>query len=284
MTRPHATGAAGVGGRLGIVTLADSRYFPGVEMLWRSAQVDGPIEVACFDLGLGDAERERAARCEGLSILPMPASDDIGRIRARFEDAGPLAKPGKRVWPIWCCPFLVAASPFPRTLWIDADIVVLRGMSELARMVDTGPVFTPENFAPDATPNKPALYERMPIARRFDPRRPVVNAGVSGWDLARDREILESYMEPARRACIDAVVADSISWWDQGCLIWAIQRHGLEHRVLATNAFNLCVKHTRAARRAVPWDARGLAELRRLVPEASLVHWNGCPAPWLENG
>jgi len=267
----------------GIVTLADANYFPGLQTLYLSVQQSWPVPVTCFDIGLSAAQKELAARrYPALTILPLPASEDIEAVRRAFSDAGPLAKPGKRVWPIWICPLLIAASPYRRVFWIDCDVVVLRNLRGLFELLESGPVFTPENFAPDQTPNKPELYELLPIAHPFDRSSPVVNAGVSGWDLERDREALEAYIVPVRHASRDPRVASAISWWDQGCLIWAIQKTRLEHRVVPTPEWNRCARNTRAfGNRYHPWGEAVLDELRRDVPEANLLHWNGLAAPWL---
>jgi hypothetical protein len=81
----------------GIVTLADSRYFPGLELLCQSVRESFDVPVVCFDLGLDAAQLERARRkCPNLSIRPMPVTDDMASVRRVFENAGPLAKPGKR--------------------------------------------------------------------------------------------------------------------------------------------------------------------------------------------
>jgi hypothetical protein len=264
----------------GIVTLADANYFAGLETLYLSAQESFEVPVACFDIGLTDEQKARASRHARLSVLPLPQTQDIERVQRAFSDATPLAKAAKRVWPLWICPFLIAASPFRRVFWLDCDIVVLRSLGGLFRMLDEGPVFTPENLAPEKTPNKPELYELLPIARQFDPLVPTVNGGVSGWDLERDREALQGYMTPVRRACDDPRVRNAISWHDQGCLIWSIQKNGLEHRVLASREWNLCAKHTRAFGKRYAWGPGAFDELRRDVPEANLLHWNGLPVPW----
>ena len=283
-TMGHAFSAAATDD-FGIVTLADSRYLPGLEMLCRSVRESFDVPVACFDLGIDPAWIDRAkSKFPNLSILPLPDTADMVAVRRTFEGAGPLAKPGKRVWPIWACPFLISASPFRRVFWIDSDIVVLRNLRGLSALLHDGPVFTPENFAPQVTPNKALLYKLLPISRPFDPLEPRINAGVSGWDLARevDRDALEAYMSAVRAACIDHRIAESISWWDQGALIWAIQQCGLQHRVMKDWSWNMCVKHTDAVRRRYPWGNETLEILRKDVPNANLLHWNGHAPPWIE--
>ena len=88
-------------------------------------------------------------------------------------------------------------------------------------------------------------------------------------------------MTAVRAACADRRVAEAISWWDQGALIWAIQYCGLQNRVVDTWSWNMCVKHTRALKPRYGWDERTLERLRADVPEANLLHWNGHAPPWI---
>jgi hypothetical protein len=265
----------------GVVTLADANYFPGLLLLHRSIRESWPVPVVCFDGGLTEAQRRHAAEtCPDLQILALPETALLQRIRVAFETAAPLAKLIKRVWPLWICPLLIDAAPFRRVFWMDCDVVVLRHLDRLFALLDEGPVFTPENLAPLATPNRPELYALMPIRRPFDLLEPTVNGGVSGWDLDRDRVILDAYVAPIARACDDADIRRAISWHDQGALIWAIQQTGLQHRVMPTTAWNLCVVNTTLASDPVAWSDAFLAEVRTRVPQVNLLHWNGQPPPW----
>jgi hypothetical protein len=267
----------------GIVTLADHNYFPGLMLLHKSVQETWPLPIACFDVGITDEQKALAAeKCAGLRILPLPDVDLLTKIRSVFEAAPPLAKRDKRVWPLWICPLLIAAAPFRRVFWLDCDIAVLRNLDQLFRLLDDGPVFTPENNAPAATPNKSELYRLLPIARSFDRLEPRVNGGVSGWDLVRDKEILDAYIYPIERACKDDRVRDSISWHDQGALIWAIQKTGMESRVVKTTSWNLCVIHTGLSDQPVAWNDDFLANVRERVPSANILHWNGSRVPWAQ--
>jgi hypothetical protein len=267
----------------GIVTLADSNYFPGLRLLYQSVQEVWPLPMVCFDGGMTEAQKALAAEtCLALRILPLPEAGLVAAVKRVFEAAAPLAKRHKRVWPLWICPLLIAAAPFRRVFWLDCDVAVLRNLQQLFQLLDDGPVFTPENNAPAATPNKPELYKLLPIARPFDPLEPTVNGGVSGWDLVRDKEILDAYIYPIERACADARIREAISWHDQGALIWAIQRTGMQHRVLKTPLWNLCVTHTSLAEQPVAWNDDFLRNVRERVPAANLLHWNGARAPWAQ--
>jgi hypothetical protein len=264
----------------GVVTVADSAYFQGLMMLYRSVRRCWPVPIACFDVGLTDEQRELAGDTPGLEILPLPQDSRIDKIKFRYADAPSVSKHNTRVWPLWICPILIAAAPFRRVFWLDCDIAVLRRLDELFGLLDTGPVFTPENWDPAVTPNKPELYDLLPISRPFDPLEPRVNGGVSGWDLVRDRAVLDAYIHPIMRACDDERISNAISWHDQGSLIWAIQNCGMQHRVAQTTSWNLCVAHTSLVDKPVPWDSDFLANVKNAVPNANLLHWNGNKVPW----
>ena len=149
----------------GVVTLSDSNYYPGLLQLHASIQPSDPCPVLCYDIGLSAAQRDDANRRHNLRVLALSADPLIAELVEATRDAAPLAKPGKRIWPLWICPLLIRAAPLRDVFWLDCDAVVLRGLDELFAMLEDGPVFTPENKAPHATPNSPALYEHLPIGR-----------------------------------------------------------------------------------------------------------------------
>ncbi len=278
-----AAATSEVSGDVAIITLADENYFEGLLMLHRSAQECCPCIVACYDLGLSSVQKEEAAKRQNLRLLPLPDDPMINRIRSVMSLTPPLAKPNKRVWPLWICPLLIKHAPFRDVIWMDCDIVVLRNLPELFEIIATGPFFTPENKAPHLTANHPTLYDLLPIHRSFDPLVPVINAGVSGWRRDRDAAAIEAYIEPVARAINDPDARQAISWHDQGALIWAIQSCGLEDRVARSNKWNLCADHTEIAERPILWDDGFLEAVRAAVPYANILHWNGRRPPWTED-
>jgi hypothetical protein len=265
----------------GIVTLCDANYFPGLLALHASIQTSYPCPVACYDVGLTREQRIVAAGTANLVILDLPDDPLIAAIQRATQDCAPLMKPGKRIWCLWICPLLIRAAPFQEVFWLDCDILVLRGLEELFEKLAEGPVFTPENKAPEMTANSAQLYELLPIARDFDPRVPVVNGGVSGWRRGRDDAALEAYIRPVAAAALDPAVMSAISWHDQGALIWAIQSLGLQQRVAALPLWNLCVDHVHLAAEIMAWDANLCERLRGALPDVRLLHWNGRKAPWM---
>jgi hypothetical protein len=263
-----------------VVTLCDAAYYPGLRMLHASIASSTPCEVICYDAGLSAEQRAGAAQAEGLRVLELPDDPLIAELVAMTNDCAPLAKPNKRIWPLWICPLLLRAAPARDVIWIDCDVAVLRGLDELFAMLEDGPVFTPENKAPSLTPNPRRLYELLPIRRAFDPAVPVVNGGVSAWRRGRDDAALDAYVLPVAAAARDRAVRDAIAWHDQGALIWAIQSLGLERRVLSSPLWNLCVEHAGLDAQTLAWDDGLVERLRAALPEVRLLHWNGHPVPW----
>lgn len=266
----------------GVVTLCDSNYYPGLLQLHASIQTSDPCRIVCYDAGLTPAQRADGERRDNLQILDLPDDPLVAALIDATRDSAPLAKPGKRIWPLWICPLLIRAAPLTDVFWLDCDIVVLRGLDELFMMLEDGPVFTPENKAPQATPNAPSLYGYLPIQRRFDPNVPVVNGGVSGWRRGRDDAALDAYIRPVAAAARDRAVREAIAWHDQGALIWAIQSLGLEDRVLPSPMWNLCVDNVSVPAETLAWDDGLVARLRASLPDVRILHWNGRKAPWLE--
>lgn len=264
----------------GVVTLCDSKYYAGLLQLHASIQSSDPCSVICYDAGLTPAQRRDADRRDHLHVLDLPDDPLIAELIVATRDVTPLAKPNKRIWPLWICPLLIRAAPLRSLFWLDCDVVVLRGLGEMFAMLDHGPVFTPENKAPELTPNRPSLYRLLPIQRQFDPSVPVVNGGVSGWRRGRDDAILEAYIRPVAAAARDRSVRDAISWHDQGALIWAIQSLGLEDRVLTSPMWNLCVDNASLPAEALAWDDGLVERLRARLPEVRILHWNGRKTPW----
>jgi hypothetical protein len=64
-------------------------------------------------------------------------------------------------------------------------------------------------------------------------------------------------------------------------LIWAIQSLGLEHRVLPTPVWNLCVDNAPVSEETLAWGDGLLERLRAALPEVKILHWNGRKNPWL---
>lgn len=264
----------------GVITVCDHSYFPGLLMLHRSVQESGDYPVACYDIGLTEAQRAEAMARRNLHILPLPDDPLIAAIQAELHTDSAVKKAGKRIWPLWICPVLIKHAPFQNVIWLDCDLVVLRDLPALFEKLKDHPVFTSETLAPAQTPNKPALYQRLKIARTFNPKEPTINAGVSGWNKSRDQALIDAYIHPVEQAITDPETRSLISWHDQGALIWAIQSAGKEHCVEADHRWNKAAALTPLKNTALPWNEDFLPRLRSQYPDVKIMHWNGMVPPW----
>jgi len=176
--------------RRGVVTLCDRNYYPGLLAMHASIASSTPVPVVCYDAGLTVEQRADAATRRDLHVLDLPDDPLIADLVEGTADCTPLQKPGKRIWPLWICPVLIRAAPLDEVFWLDCDLLVLRGLDAMFAMLADGPVFTRENKAPEVTPNKPALYDLMPIGRQFDPAVPAVNGLPPGWVTPLDLPLI----------------------------------------------------------------------------------------------
>ena len=224
----------------GVITLADKHFFPGLVLLYESIQNSYPVPVTCFDGGLTTEQKKWAdEHLINCTITPIPQNKDIECV---LESLGGKSENNTQESMLWICPFLIKNSPYRRVLWLDSDLIILRNLSQLSAHIDDGPVFTVENHKPAATANHSSLTALLPLKQQHTTTIPIVNAGVSGWDINRDAALIQDYIKPVLRACEDERIRRMISWHDQGCLIWAIQNSGLQHRILSDRNWNLCAR------------------------------------------
>ena len=265
----------------GVVTCCDANYFAGLIAMYDSVQLSCPCPVVAFDLGMTEAQHAFAKSRERLHIMNLPEDPRIQRVRHATQNDAPLRKQGKRIWPLWICPILIDLAPFDDVYWLDCDLLVLRDFDVMLAALDDGPVFTPENKAPEVTANDLRLYDHAPIDRTFDPKVPLINAGVSGWRKSRDHDVLDAYLLLVDRATSDARLRALVAWHDQGCLIWAIQKTGQEHRVRPDFSWNCSVEHTAIFEDMPDPGSKELTIIRERVPRIAVVHWNGQLSPWV---
>lgn len=274
----------------GIITLADDGYFPGVRALVLS--VAGFCPVSVYDLGLGEAARNWVAARPDVEILPLPATPLVSAARGECGNAPAGKKALKKEWPLWIPPELIAVAPYREVFFIDGDVVILREIAQLFETLQQGPFLTEESFAPQVSNNPDCLYTQLPLSTvgpGADPVEPLhVNSGVSGWIPVRDQALLAAYGLPGRRIFLEGTLPKtSIRWHAQGALTWALQAFGYRQQDLQSRRWNRCARHTCAMDLRFHPQATDseietfLQHCRQRVPEAAVLHWNGCPLPWL---
>jgi hypothetical protein len=264
----------------GVVTLADKSYCEGLMLLSDSIRQSYDVPIVCYDGGMTKKQRQLVlARNSNIEIRAIPTNPQFKLLKETLSgDAGC----GREEWLLWACPLLIASSPFRRTLWLDCDLVVLQNLRKLFQLLNTGPVFTPSDNKSGTTPNHRMLYKLLPLSKQgASSPEPLLNAGVIGFDLKRDRHILMSYIYPVLCAACDESVRTSISWHDQGALIWAVRNHCLHNRIVNaswnTEVRSLPIGNPDLLFYKYKWERRLFSTMREDFPTVNILHWNGRP-------
>ena len=74
--------------------------FPGLVGLHSSIQTSWPCPVACYDIGLTPEQRRAARSLSDLTVLDLPDDPLISALEEATRHRKPLAKAGKRIWPL----------------------------------------------------------------------------------------------------------------------------------------------------------------------------------------
>ncbi|MDB4490029.1 hypothetical protein N9045_00790 [bacterium] len=111
-----------------------------------------------------------------------------------------------------------------KVLWIDSDIVVLDNICPIFDHIDERLFVTKDYFAPLTCKNSDALYDKFTNARVSPEEENIVlNSGVVGFNLPRDKPILNSWIAKTQLIEQDPSIKDLISLYDQGTLLWTLR-------------------------------------------------------------
>lgn len=187
----------------GIITAADDRYFPGVQML--TAACAGRVPLCIYDAGLSLAQR---GWC-------------VGRARV-LEFPSPIMPRTVPLWQSWNKPAMFSHSPFQTTLWLDADCLLVGDPTSLFERAEAGP-FGCGVTLPYLRPNKEYLYERFPVPMRL-PQECVVNSGVLGFGRdAQSQALLKAWSDMVQIAAHDEAIRNAFGYVEEGALHWAAE-------------------------------------------------------------
>lgn len=263
----------------GVLTAANEAFFPCLDALVRSVREQGyPITVADHGLSVMsvDALCARGAEIMSSSVAYERSMEDIIR-----DHDGRISAPAEAWWK----PLVCRASPYDRTLWIDADAICLRGLDEMFDRLDLGPILTRDWWIPLERVER--LYGPLLRALYGDPpanweRNAWVNTGVIGW--RREDAIIENWAQMCHRITSDPDLLGLCKCRDQSGMAavlggrdgrvnymedwrWNYPAHGL----MARNA---------ADRPKCPKHADLLDWARAEHPRAYIAHWLGKHKAW----
>lgn len=270
--RPRHTRAAGV------ITGAHAAHWPVIAATALSTNAHN-IPFAIADHGLTDAQRAilRRFRVHWIQHPQPKISPDILPARAVSEP--------RAWWKPWVC----AASPFDRTMWVDADAIPLfRTLTPLRPenplpLVATNRTWTPRN-AHRYTALVAAMHPQAPAPTDHDPEAEI-NTGILFW--TRDAPLIALWQLAAQALLAQPDKARTTIVRDQAAMFLALRTIRLEtgcSPYYLPDAWNTPADFLAAPdakhRKPIPSDPRQLLDTtRQRHPTAEVVHWIGRPKP-----
>lgn len=246
----------------GILTATDRTMFDGL-IWWHRAVRQTGYAALCIDLGITQHQREISALEQIPLVSPptwVPQFD-----REQFK---------------WIKPFLVAASPFDQTLWVDVDALVIRSPKAIFDAITQGPVVMSDPCGNHLCANKPELYNLCPVAST-DAYETGCNSGVVGVQKGRDNALLAAWCDLVTQASFNPVLRSLIAYEDQGALVWAMLKTG--NCITLRDSWNYpadgLVSHL-PRRHKRPNNAGFLDDVRAYHWQATVVHWLSKPKFW----
>ncbi|NBQ67386.1 MAG: hypothetical protein EBU46_00570 [Nitrosomonadaceae bacterium] len=261
----------------GVITAVDSCYFNALLWWWEAVKRNATtLNVIVYDLGLSYDQKQQAAAA-GINLVAAnpyhfdgPPRNDLTAQIPRWELC------------CWMKPFLIKRSPFHNNIWIDVDALIIRSIDELVSLVKQQPFIMPDIYNPDVTPNKPELYQQLPIYAAIDDTVKI-NAGIIGINPNRDSQLFDQWIDCCYQALRNPEIRASVSWSDQGALIWALQRSQRQSTTILDAAvrFNCPANFTKGGKEGgqrKSYKDSGYQFLEELAvdhPSTNIVHWMG---------
>lgn len=264
----------------GILTGANSDFWPTLRA-HVTACLAANVNVAVADHGLTAPQRRWLATRDVL-LLDGP----FAYSRELYTTAKEHAANVMSAIEAWWKPLVCLASPFERTLWIDADAVPIRGIPEMLGYIDDGAWVACEYWVTEDQAFRlyqPSVRDRLGHIPTHYPQVCGINNGVFGFHRGDDwlvkwRDLCEEFLS-------DPQSLATCKCRDQTALVTLLARdtHNVP-RIIKDRRLNWPANglgyHDRHRRRPYDWSDQVLETLRDDHPEAFVVHWMGRPKPW----
>jgi len=117
-------------------------------------------------------------------------------------------------------------------LWIDVDTVILQPLDVIFKEIADKFVVIRDYFAPETTINDPKLYKKYKCdVDDLEKNRAALNSGVLGFNVERDRYILDLWIEKVDILLNDIEAREWVRLFDQGALLWAMRELDILHLI-----------------------------------------------------
>jgi hypothetical protein len=251
----------------GIVTAANSRHFPGLQLMLYSLRKWHSVPVLIYDVGM------TANQLQWLESVP-----DV-LVAPQFNPpCGHMV-----YWQAWAKPFYVQNSAFKKIMWIDCDTVITGNLMEIVDAAADQPFFTADHTGiNEGTYNDPALYMLMPLDGVTKDFGKYLNTGVFILDRDRDVELIREWCNFVQEAVENHQIELTTKCWDQGACKWVLQKLNLLHTINSKIEFNYPAKSRQCP---FPPTPRAMEVFVNTISDGMsnnvvVFHFMGNPKPW----
>ena len=201
---------------LSVITATDSTLFAHSQLLISSLLATNDVNVIVYDLGLRGAERKWLSRY-------VDEVKDAPQLLIDREQEG---------WQTWNKVLYLLDSGAEQMLWLDADTLVTGNLQEAATLIDTGrvPLVCSDDIAHRFVGDWEAcVHNKGLLKTKLTP----INAGVLGFNLKRDHDLLNGWRKTVARAAEDDDFRSKLTFFDQGALALNLDWAGVKDSDLA---------------------------------------------------
>jgi len=253
----------------GVITATDDRMFVGFQLLYSSLAVRHDCITLVIDLGMTDRQRRWCLGQKGL-ITFTPMLDTLKQL-------------GSEGWQKLNKPYFFLASPFAKTLWLDADTMILNDVNQVFSLMDEEPVII--------NSNTPIPFDDWFFARMAD-HIPVPkyanypNGGVIGLNLQRDMLFLHDWMAAVNYFAQNYKLSYMPNHIESALMAWALAKSGHIDVPMENPAWNWSAQGGVSEGKTINYDSPEelLVSVKHDFPIAHILHWKGKIKPWLTWG
>jgi hypothetical protein len=250
----------------GVICASDSRYSSFVGLQFIATLLFKKVPLTVFDIGL-TKEQIEWLKTKDVNVVYFPINSILP------------------FWQSWNKPFYLRSSPYRYTLWLDTDCLPVGNLKNLFTAIQSQFVVV-KHWRDEKTyerPNKPELYEILPVECRFNDK---VNAGVLGFDLVRDDLFIRTFCKIVSECEFNAELPKYIGWHDEGCLHWTLQHLKMKDSIVNYRPWNDYVhSYTLTNDSVFPTAQRITNNVKTFVKkmpikDAVILHYSSNPKPW----
>lgn len=254
----------------GVVTSGQRLHFPGVQLLYTSlVRTHANLPLVLWEVPGDLLTDEQRGWCDRQPMLTVKA----------LPEEALVAPADHQAW--WNKPAMLKHAPFERSLWLDADTIVLRSLEPVFRHMTTHPFFVVANPYPGN--NKPELLNYIDVADKNE--NFTVNTSCCGLDNrnGEHRQVVETWCDLMRFITHHPEnLSGYVSNVDEGVMRVTLQKLGMTHIPWPDQHWSWSLWYPSGNRNGCL--IHDTSNLLARFPHEHVLHFPCFPKPWTHSG